>query len=107
VRFIHSRVEKNNTARKNDPSFPFDAESTWTVLKAQHFVQIRARRFAGSQAHPWLADSVANCGSDALIRAGAPDLRTAHKPTEENLPVCPEQRILPSWKGAIGRWNQN
>jgi hypothetical protein len=64
---------KNNTAHKNDPSFPFNAESTWTVLKRQHSAQIRACRLDGSQAHPWLADSVASCGSGARIRARAPD----------------------------------
>jgi hypothetical protein len=68
-----SATRPYNTPIKNDLSFPFDAESTWTVLETQHSVQIRARRFAGSQAHPWLADSVANCGSGARIRARARD----------------------------------
>ncbi len=74
----HSPAEENNTAHKIDLSFPFPFESTWTVLKTQHSLQIRAYRFTGSQAHPQLPDSVANCGSGART---VPERPTKEPPT--------------------------
>jgi hypothetical protein len=38
---------------------------SWTVLKTQRFAQVLRRRFAGSPAHQWFPDNVANCESGA------------------------------------------